>query len=80
MANFDVDTECKRYMWQGVTLLEFIDEKRLLLEMGKLESKLKVEEKQCAAFENPIFDYHIPEPPKNVRMPDKVSFVFFYLL
>ncbi|XP_058087931.1 5'-3' exoribonuclease 3-like isoform X2 [Magnolia sinica] len=153
-TDFEVDTDGKRYMWLGVTLLKFIDEKRLLLEIEKLENKLKDEEVRrnamgleiifvrashdlgsqvsslcrrcvlasgneqiinkvkidtkksgglngflircneqscmddssspvkgmeytinndvlCAMFENPPFDYHIPEPPKNVTMPEK---------
>ncbi|XP_058087536.1 5'-3' exoribonuclease 3-like [Magnolia sinica] len=43
-SDFEGDTDGKRYMWQGVTVLKFIDEKRLLPEIEKLEDKLKDEE------------------------------------
>ncbi|XP_058087776.1 5'-3' exoribonuclease 3-like isoform X2 [Magnolia sinica] len=149
-TDFEVDTDGECVL----SLLQFIDEKRLLLEIEKLENKLKDEEVRrnvvahemifvrashdlglqvsslcsrcscasgneqiinkmtidseksnglngflmrcdeqsclddgsslvkgmeytmendvvCAMFENPLFDYHIPEPPKNVTMPEK---------
>eukprot|EP00268_Persea_americana_P015083 TRINITY_DN16833_c0_g3_i5.p1 TRINITY_DN16833_c0_g3~~TRINITY_DN16833_c0_g3_i5.p1 ORF type:complete len:576 (-),score=81.58 TRINITY_DN16833_c0_g3_i5:170-1897(-) len=42
--DFEVDTDGKRYLWQGVTKLPFIEEKLLLTEIGNLECELADDE------------------------------------
>ena len=42
--NFDIDMNGKRMLWQGVALLPFIDEKRLLQAMLPLYPQLTEEE------------------------------------
>lgn len=44
-TEFETDIDGKRYLWQGVVKLPFIDEKRLLTESKKLEDELKDHEK-----------------------------------
>ncbi|XP_073138277.1 5'-3' exoribonuclease 3-like [Henckelia pumila] len=39
-TEFETDVDGKRYMWQGVVKLPFIDEQRLLIESKKLEDEL----------------------------------------
>ncbi|KZV17385.1 5'-3' exoribonuclease 3-like [Dorcoceras hygrometricum] len=45
-TEFETDVDGKRYLWQGVVKLPFIDERRLLIESKKLEDELKEHEKR----------------------------------
>ncbi|KAJ0945944.1 putative 5-3 exonuclease, 5'-3' exoribonuclease, xrn1, helical domain-containing protein [Helianthus annuus] len=43
-SNFDTDTDGKRFIWQGICKLPFIDEDRLLSATKKIEKDLSAEE------------------------------------
>eukprot|EP00737_Agarophyton_chilense_P001904 gb/GEZJ01002156.1/.p1 GENE.gb/GEZJ01002156.1/~~gb/GEZJ01002156.1/.p1 ORF type:complete len:1124 (-),score=167.88 gb/GEZJ01002156.1/:546-3917(-) len=49
-AEFDVDLNGKRFAWQGVVLLPFIDESRLRSALLPLKNKLSEEERQRNSF------------------------------
>ncbi|KAG6414727.1 hypothetical protein SASPL_122101 [Salvia splendens] len=42
---FKMDVDGKRFLWQGICILPFIDEERLLVETKKVENELKDREK-----------------------------------
>ncbi|KAL1557583.1 5'-3' exoribonuclease 3-like [Salvia divinorum] len=44
-TEFKIDVDGKRFLWQGISILPFIDEERLLVETRKVENKLEDLEK-----------------------------------
>ncbi|KAL7611125.1 hypothetical protein Lser_V15G14086 [Lactuca serriola] len=51
--NFDVDTDGKRFLWQGICKLPSIDEERLLASTKMIEKELIYEEEAKRNAENP---------------------------
>lgn len=61
-SKFAVDMNGKRYAWQGVALLPFIDERRLVTETRKLEAKLSPEERRRNTTRRESLYVHVDHP------------------
>lgn len=60
--NFELDLNGKRFAWQGVALLPFIEEERLNAAIGPLKSKLTPEERLRNSFGDSYVMLHINTP------------------
>lgn len=59
---FEIDMIGKKFEWQGVALLPFIDEAKLIKEIELLEKKLSPEEKKRNSVSNDVLFIHITHP------------------
>jgi len=48
--DFQIDLNGKKFAWQGVALLPFVDEKRLFKALKSLQNKLTDAESKCLFF------------------------------
>ncbi|XP_059638313.1 5'-3' exoribonuclease 3 isoform X3 [Cornus florida] len=79
-TDFEVDMNGKRFSWQGVTKLPFIDESRLLSEVEKIEHTLTEEEVRrnsvmfdllFVALSHPLSPYIFSLDDRYKHLPDK---------
>ncbi|CAN0898061.1 5'-3' exoribonuclease 3 [Linum grandiflorum] len=61
-ADFEIDMEGKRFSWQGLCKLPFIDEARLLSEIAKVENSLTDEEKRRNSLGLDLLFFHKSNP------------------
>ncbi|CAN1130832.1 5'-3' exoribonuclease 3 [Linum perenne] len=61
-TNFEIDMDGKRFSWQGLCKLPFIDEARLLSEIAKVENLLTDEEKRRNSLGSDFLFFHKSNP------------------